>query len=51
MSLSDIKLIHKLTGHTYTVKSVTISSDSKYIISGSEDRTINIGEIETGTFL
>ena len=35
-------LINTLTGHTSWVTSVAISSDNKYIISGSDDKTIKI---------
>ena len=31
-----------LEGHTSTVTSVTVTSDNKYIISGSSDETIRI---------
>ena len=35
-------------GHAAWVNSVCYSPDRKYVVSGSEDKTINIWEIETG---
>eukprot|EP00759_Apiculatamorpha_spiralis_P049846 PhF_6_TR44489/c3_g1_i3/m.68513 len=32
-------------GHTSCVKSVAISTDSKYIVSGSEDKTVRVWEL------
>ncbi len=36
-----------LRGHTDSVLSVAISSDGKYIVSGSADTTIRIWDLET----
>ena len=38
----------KLIGHKKTVKSISISSDSKKIASGGYDKTVRIWDIETG---
>jgi WD40 repeat protein len=37
--------------HTGSVYSVAISSDGKYALSGSEDRTIRLWDIETGNLI
>ena len=37
-----------MTGHSECVRSVAISSDSKYIVSGSRDKTIKVWDLETG---
>jgi WD40 repeat protein len=37
-----------LLGHTKTVMSVAISYDNKFIVSGSEDKTILVWERENG---
>ena len=37
-----------LIGHSSSISSVTISSNNKYIISGSFDNTIKIWDIKTG---
>jgi len=39
--------ITTLEGHTHNVNSVVVSSDNKYIISGSFDRTIKIWNLST----
>ena len=37
-----------MKGHSYSVTSVAISSDNKYIVSGSRDNTIKIWNLESG---
>ena len=37
-----------LEGHSDTVNSVAISKDGKYILSGSDDQTIRVWDMETG---
>lgn len=41
-------MIRTLTGHSDWVNTVAISSDSKYVVSGSSDKTIKIWELSTG---
>ncbi len=38
-----------IIGHKYFVKSVAISTDNKFIVSGSFDKTIRVWERESGT--
>ncbi len=38
-----------LTGHTRRVLSVAFSPDGKTIVSGSDDRTVRLWEVDTGT--
>src|SRR5262249_1960766 len=38
----------KLTGHTGWVQSVAISPDGQWVASGSDDKTVNIWDLETG---
>jgi WD40 repeat protein len=38
-----------IIGHSDIVWSVAISSDNKFIVSGSFDKTIRVWEIESGT--
>ncbi len=38
----------KIQGHTSNIYSVAYSPDGKYIISGSDDRSIKIWESDTG---
>ncbi len=39
---------HHLQGHDKSVRSVSISNDGKIIVSGSEDKTIKVWNLETG---
>jgi WD40 repeat protein len=38
-------------GHTESVDSVAISSDNRYIVSGSDDNTIKIWDLKSGKLL
>ena len=40
--------IHNLQGHTDVVQSVAYSPDGKYIVSGSDDKTIRVWDATTG---
>jgi len=40
--------LHTLTGHTDYVKSVTFSSDGKWLASGSDDGTVRLWDTATG---
>lgn len=42
------KLVYTLTGHTGKVTTMGISKDSKKLVSGSEDKTIKIWNLQTG---
>ncbi len=46
---SSISFVRTLKGHTWTVNSVAISSDGSTIVSGSDDKTIKIWDLATGT--
>ena len=41
-------VVGPLKGHTQTVCHVAFSQDSRYIVSGSEDKTIRVWDAETG---
>ena len=41
--------VHTLAGHSRDVTSVAISADGKRVVSGSEDKTVKIWDLETGT--
>ena len=40
--------ISALSGHTGFVRSIAFSSDGAFLVSGSEDRTVNLWDIQTG---
>jgi len=48
---SDLKPIRKLIGHTDTVKAISISFDSKTILSASEDRHLIVWDAATGSMI
>ena len=39
--------VEKLMGHTDWVRSVAFSHDNRYIVSGSDDRTVRVWDVET----
>ena len=41
----------RFQGHESSVRSVASSSDGKYLVSGSEDRTVRLWNLETGALL
>jgi WD40 repeat protein len=47
----DGKLVHALKGHTTRVNSVAFRNDGKALVSGSDDKTIRIWDVEKGTEL
>ena len=45
------KLLSTLKGHSDSVRSVTISPDNKKVVSGSDDNSIKVWELDTGRLL
>ncbi|MBU4036680.1 MAG: protein kinase, partial [Proteobacteria bacterium] len=45
------KCLRTFEGHSKSVNSVSLSSDSRYAFSGSSDNTLKLWEIETGKCL
>ena len=41
-------LVHKYKPHTDWVRSVCVTSDNKYVVSGSNDNTVRITRLDTG---
>ncbi len=41
-------MVHTMRGHTKDVNSVSISSNDKYIVSGSHDKTVRLWDAESG---
>ncbi|OCQ90706.1 hypothetical protein BCD64_28575 [Nostoc sp. MBR 210] len=50
-TLQEIEPLHSLTGHSHIVRSLTISIDGQWLISGSWDQTIKIWHLETGRLI
>ena len=44
-------MIKTLTGHENYVNSVCISNDSKFIVSGSVDKSIKVWDLESGNLI
>ena len=40
--------VQKLTGHQHLVTSVAVTPDGRYIVSGSDDKTVRVWERDTG---
>ncbi len=51
--LRGLKIIayKPIIGHNYSVSSFAISSDNKFIVSGSFDKTIRVWERESGILM
>ena len=44
-------LVHKYKPHTDWVMSVCVTSDNKYVVSGSLDKTVQITRLDTGEYV
>jgi WD40 repeat protein len=42
------RLMKTLTGHRQPIRDVTVSSDGRFVATGSDDRTARVWEVETG---
>ncbi|MFX0138976.1 MAG: WD40 repeat domain-containing protein, partial [Candidatus Hodarchaeota archaeon] len=51
LEIESEKLIRTFKGHKDSVYSVKVSLDSKYIFSGSEDKTVKVWEFDTGKLI
>jgi WD40 repeat protein len=49
--LESGRLLRSLEGHTGGVNAVAVSPDGRFIVSGSEDRTVKVWELESGRLL
>jgi WD40 repeat protein len=45
------RLLRSLEGHTGWVNAVAVSPDGRFIVSGSDDRTVKVWELESGRLL
>ena len=49
--MHSVALRHELTGHHGGVTSVALSGDGRHIVSGSDDRTVAVWDLQTGARL
>ena len=49
--LIQVSCLSTLKGHSDSVRSVTISPDNKKVVSGSDDDSIKVWELNTGRLL
>ncbi|TAF06015.1 MAG: WD40 repeat domain-containing protein [Nostocales cyanobacterium] len=47
----EIKQIHTLMGHSHIVNSLAISANAKFLVSGSQDKTIRVWNLVTGELM
>ena len=45
------EIVRTLNGHTQSVHSVSFSPDGKYVVSGSDDKSVKIWSTESGEVL
>jgi tetratricopeptide (TPR) repeat protein len=50
-TISQIKCLHTMKGHTNIVQSIALTPDGCFAISGSEDKTLRLWDLETGQCL
>ncbi|HEY9852669.1 MAG TPA: tetratricopeptide repeat protein [Leptolyngbyaceae cyanobacterium] len=49
--LENVSLVHTLTDHSNTVRSVAISPDGQTLVSGSDDKLIKLWQLSTGKLI
>lgn len=47
----EIQPIHTLRGHSHIVNSLAMSANAKYLVSGSQDKTIRVWNLATGELI
>ena len=47
----QFELVHELKGHSESVNAVVFSTDGKYLLSGSRDKTVKVWDASTGELL
>ncbi|MFM5987737.1 MAG: WD40 repeat domain-containing protein [Sphaerospermopsis kisseleviana] len=47
----EIKPVHILIGHSHIVNSLAMSANGKYLISGSQDKTVRVWNLVTGELM
>jgi WD40 repeat protein/serine/threonine protein kinase len=47
-ALHSWRQVRRLTGHEFAVNSVAVTANSKYIVTGSADKTVRLWELESG---
>jgi WD40 repeat protein len=50
-SLDSGDCLRSLSGHTKDVNSVCVSPDGKYVVSGSDDKTVRVWSLDSGDCL